>query len=81
MQAQGMFSDNMYTRLIAIINMAVKQALLTNDTFEIEFVSLMLHSIPFMFLSLSFCLLLILLKAGTVISSAHCILYMIFHIP
>ncbi|KAF7805180.1 protein MON2-like protein isoform X1 [Senna tora] len=36
-QAQGMFNDEMYTRLIAIINSAVKQAMLTNDNFEIEF--------------------------------------------
>ncbi|XP_057428079.1 uncharacterized protein LOC130721323 isoform X3 [Lotus japonicus] len=36
-QAQGLFNDVMYTQLIAIIDLAVKQAMLTNDNFEIEF--------------------------------------------
>ncbi|KAI9098922.1 hypothetical protein K1719_024689 [Acacia pycnantha] len=36
-QAQGMFNDDMYTRLIAIISIAVKQAMLINDNFEVEF--------------------------------------------
>ncbi|XP_028770763.1 protein MON2 homolog isoform X2 [Neltuma alba] len=36
-QAQGMFNAEMYTRLIAIINIAVKQAMLINDNFELEF--------------------------------------------
>lgn len=39
MQAQGLFNDVIYTQLIAIIDLAVKQAMLTNDNFEIEFVS------------------------------------------
>jgi len=38
-QAQGLFNDVVYTQLIAIIDLAVKQAMLTNDNFEIEFVS------------------------------------------
>ncbi|CAL0321003.1 unnamed protein product [Lupinus luteus] len=36
-QAKGLFNDSMYTQLIAIIDFAVKQAMLTNDNFEIEF--------------------------------------------
>ncbi|XP_054804330.1 uncharacterized protein LOC129307410 isoform X2 [Prosopis cineraria] len=36
-QAQGMFNDDMYTRLIAIIDIAVKQTMLINDNFEVEF--------------------------------------------
>lgn len=39
MQAQGLFNDVVYTQLIAIIDLAVKQAMLTNDNFEMEFVS------------------------------------------
>jgi len=38
-QAQGLFNDVAYTQLIAIIDLAVKQAMLTNDNFEMEFVS------------------------------------------
>lgn len=38
-QAQGLFNDVVYTQLIAIIDLAVKQAMLTNDNFEMEFVS------------------------------------------
>ncbi|KAL5196029.1 Protein MON2 [Glycine soja] len=36
-QAQGLFNDVAYTQLIAIIDLAVKQAMLTNDNFEMEF--------------------------------------------
>ncbi|KAL2600721.1 hypothetical protein GLYMA_10G159500v4 [Glycine max] len=36
-QAQGLFNDVIYTQLIAIIDLAVKQAMLTNDNFEMEF--------------------------------------------
>ncbi|XP_019452228.1 PREDICTED: protein MON2 homolog isoform X2 [Lupinus angustifolius] len=36
-QAKGLFNDIMYTQFIAIIDLAVKQAMLTNDNFEIEF--------------------------------------------
>ncbi|KAE9589615.1 putative mon2, dimerization and cyclophilin-binding domain, guanine nucleotide exchange factor [Lupinus albus] len=36
-QAKGLFNDVMYTQFIAIIDLAVKQAMLTNDNFEIEF--------------------------------------------
>ncbi|KAK7356012.1 hypothetical protein VNO80_15278 [Phaseolus coccineus] len=36
-QAQGLFNDVVYTQLIAIIDLAVKQAMLTNDNFEMEF--------------------------------------------
>lgn len=39
MQAQGLFNDVVYTQLISIIDLAVKQAMLTNDNFEMEFVS------------------------------------------
>jgi len=38
-QAQGLFNDVVYTQLISIIDLAVKQAMLTNDNFEMEFVS------------------------------------------
>ena len=57
-----MFNDDMYTRLIAIISRAVKQAMLINDNFEVEFVSLM-HSVSLMFVF--FCL--ILLEVETVV--------------
>ncbi|KAI4350035.1 hypothetical protein L6164_010563 [Bauhinia variegata] len=36
-QAQGMFNDAMYTQLITIIDLAIKQAMLTTDNFEMEF--------------------------------------------
>ncbi|MCH86362.1 protein MON2-like, partial [Trifolium medium] len=36
-QAQGSFNDVIYTQLLAIIDLAVKQAMITNDNFEIEF--------------------------------------------
>ncbi|KAK7277858.1 hypothetical protein RJT34_22877 [Clitoria ternatea] len=36
-QAQGLFDDVMYTRLIAIMDLVVKQTMLTNDNFEMEF--------------------------------------------
>ncbi|KOM55061.1 hypothetical protein LR48_Vigan10g095300 [Vigna angularis] len=36
-QAQGLFNDVVYTQLISIIDLAVKQAMLTNDNFEMEF--------------------------------------------
>ncbi|XP_061349388.1 uncharacterized protein LOC133294681 isoform X2 [Gastrolobium bilobum] len=36
-QAQEFFNDVLYTQLIAIIDLAVKQAMLTNDSFEMEF--------------------------------------------
>jgi hypothetical protein len=38
-QAQGSFNDVIYTQLLAIIDLAVKQSMLTNDNFEMEFVS------------------------------------------
>lgn len=34
-----MFDDSMYTQLLAIIDLAVKQAIITTDHFESEFVS------------------------------------------
>lgn len=39
MQAQRMFDDHMYTRLLAIIGLAIKQAVTTSDNSEAEFVS------------------------------------------
>ncbi|KAK7838901.1 protein mon2 like protein [Quercus suber] len=36
-QAQRMFDDSMYTQLLAIIDLAVKQAIITADHFESEF--------------------------------------------
>ncbi|XP_020540275.1 protein MON2 homolog isoform X1 [Jatropha curcas] len=36
-QAQRMFDDQMFSQLIAIINLAVKQIIATNDNFESEF--------------------------------------------
>ncbi|RYQ90745.1 hypothetical protein Ahy_B09g096751 isoform H [Arachis hypogaea] len=36
-QAQGLFNNVMYTQLIAIVDLSVKQAMLTNDNFETEF--------------------------------------------
>lgn len=39
-QAQKMFDDRMYTQLLAIIDLAVKQTMITHDNYEIEFVSL-----------------------------------------
>lgn len=34
-----MFDDSMYTQLLAIIDLVVKQAIITTDHFESEFVS------------------------------------------
>lgn len=45
-QAQRMFDDHLYTQLLGIIGLAVKQAIINNDNFETEFVSEPLHS-PF----------------------------------
>lgn len=36
-QAQKMFDDRMYTQLLAIIDLVVKQAIITSDNFETEF--------------------------------------------
>ncbi|KAE8010084.1 hypothetical protein FH972_006478 [Carpinus fangiana] len=36
-QAQKMFDDRMYTQLLAIIDLVVKQAVITTDSFETEF--------------------------------------------
>lgn len=36
-QAQKMFDDRMYTQLLAIIDLAVKQTMITHDNYEIEF--------------------------------------------
>ncbi|XP_004495778.1 uncharacterized protein [Cicer arietinum] len=36
-QAKGSFNDVIYTQLIAIIGLAVKKAMITNDNFEMEF--------------------------------------------
>ncbi|KAJ0013658.1 hypothetical protein Pint_20577 [Pistacia integerrima] len=36
-QAQRMFDDNMYTQLLAIIDLAVKQTMITNENYETEF--------------------------------------------
>lgn len=36
-QAQGSFNDVIYTQLVAIIDLVVKQAMITNDNFEMEF--------------------------------------------
>ncbi|GAV64231.1 Sec7_N domain-containing protein [Cephalotus follicularis] len=36
-QARRMFDDAMYTQLLAIIDLAIKQAMLNNDNFESEF--------------------------------------------
>ena len=38
-QANGMFDSGMYTRLLGVIHMAVKQAKISNNNFEAEFVS------------------------------------------
>lgn len=37
-QAHRMFDESMYTQLLAIIDLAVKQAIITTDNFETEFV-------------------------------------------
>ncbi|XP_044475978.1 protein MON2 homolog isoform X3 [Mangifera indica] len=37
LQAQRMFDDNMYTQLLAIIDLAVKQTMITNENYETEF--------------------------------------------
>ncbi|PON73920.1 Armadillo-type fold containing protein [Parasponia andersonii] len=36
-QAQRMFDDHLYTQLLGIIDLAIKQAIATNDNFETEF--------------------------------------------
>lgn len=38
-QAQKMFDDKMFSQLLAIIDLAAKQTIVTNDNFEAEFVS------------------------------------------
>ncbi|GFY90641.1 ARM repeat superfamily protein [Actinidia rufa] len=38
-QANGMFDSGMYTRLLGVIHMAVKQAKISNNNFEAEFVN------------------------------------------
>lgn len=38
-QAQNMFDDKMFSQLLGIIDLAVKEAIVTNDNFETEFVS------------------------------------------
>lgn len=42
MQAQRMFDDHMYTRLLAIIGLEIKQTVTTSDNCEAEFVSFFL---------------------------------------
>lgn len=44
-----MFDDSMYTQLLAIIDLVVKQAIITTDSFETEFVSMSSHSTPYLF--------------------------------
>jgi hypothetical protein len=44
-----MFDDRMYTQLLAIIDLVVKQAIITTDSFETEFVSMISYSTPFLF--------------------------------
>lgn len=39
MQAQKMFDAKMFSQLLGTIDLAVKEATLTNDNFETEFVS------------------------------------------
>lgn len=43
-QAQRMFNDEMFSQLIGIIDLAIKQAITTNENFESEFVSKFLVS-------------------------------------
>lgn len=38
-QAQRMFDDNLYQQLLAVIDSAVKQAIIGNDNCDTEFVS------------------------------------------
>lgn len=53
-QAQMMFDDRLYTQLLGIIELAVKQTNVANDNFENEFVSELSRSIPItIFLSLT----------------------------
>ena len=54
-QAQRMFDDSMYTRLLAIIDLAVKQAIVTTDNFESEFVSRTFALNPFPCYYVFFC--------------------------
>lgn len=46
-QAQMMFDNQMYTQLLSVVDLAIKQAIITNENFETEFVSL---SCPIFFL-------------------------------
>lgn len=41
MQAQMMFDNQMYTQLLSVFDLAIKQAIITNENFETEFVSLL----------------------------------------
>lgn len=61
MQAKGLFNDVMYTQFIGIIDLAVKQAMITNDNFEMEFVSRFLISLFLSYFFLFSCMLELLL--------------------
>lgn len=58
MQAKGSFNDVIYTQLIAIIGLAVKKAMITNDNFEMEFVSPYFNSFFFHLVLLLLCSML-----------------------
>lgn len=47
-QAQMMFDNQMYTQLLSVVDLAIKQAIITNENFETEFVSLF-YPISFLF--------------------------------
>lgn len=38
-QAQRMFDDHRFSQLLAIIQLAIKQTMITNDNYESDFVS------------------------------------------
>lgn len=39
MQAQKMFDDRLYTQLLAVIHLVIKQAIVASDNCETEYVS------------------------------------------
>lgn len=65
-QAQGMFDNGMYTRLLVVVHTAFKQDSTTNNNFEAEFVSQFFRSTFFFFQPLIH---------NTNTSDCYCILY------
>lgn len=71
-----MFDDSMYTQLLAIIDLVVKQAIITTDSFETEFVSMSSHSTPYLF---TFSIIIIFFPLGkSLIIDSHYFLFILY---